>query len=132
MSDKQFEGLLTPIEALACRKSGYEGPWVDYNEDPPWLGDADMAGIIITEEDDPSLVWQEACFAPPLGHFLPMATAPRDGREVLLFGDDGISVCRWNDSGLEGVGWILLPGIAARPDFDFTGWAPGVTPARST
>lgn len=73
-----YRGLLSPEEARACVEAGYRGPWVNYWPDGP------NGHITFRYDADEALL-----FAPPPGYLLPMATAPRDGRHILLHHEPG-------------------------------------------
>lgn len=110
----RFEGLLSVEEARACVAAGYDGPWFT-----PVTDSGGGGALIVAESvavgDRPVWLWdspgndadffvyeQELLgFAPAPGYFLPMATAPRDGRPLLLraegvgSSDSGLIVVRY-------------------------------------
>lgn len=81
-----YEGLLTYDEARACEGAGYSAGWLCHGLTiggyglVRWTSSANAAG--------------DALFAPMPGHWLPVAAAPKDERQLLVRLRDSVEVMR--------------------------------------
>lgn len=149
---RAFEGLLTVEEALACMGAGYDGPWF-----AP-IVEAEGGGSVVVRErtsqgadrvwllempsgDGDQFVYERdlAGFAPAPGYFLPMATAPRDGRTILVAGSRPLPAAAelrpggsaytllalWRGDAWRSAADAALSG--PMPEREFLGWQPVVT-----
>jgi len=113
-----YTGLFTQEEALECERSGYRGGW---SVIMPSTG---------FQVDSVQNFWGPSAHGcvPRTGALLPMACAPKDGREILVFEAAGASVVTWDKLAITGNGdrggWMLSDTSGARPDSDFDGWQP--------
>lgn len=115
-----YEGLLTFEEAKACEEAGYSAGWLTYRMSPEDCVRGTCSGISSIPISVRSL------FAPWPGHWLPMATAPRDGRFILVrMRAEVVESIRF-DNGY----WTQCAGRCFWTDaawLDWLGWQPIVT-----
>lgn len=114
----RYTGLLTPEEARKCVEAGYGGPWVNYKE-----------GYEATTAS--SFAWDGCFYAPLPGHFLPMATAPRDGQTRIYLSykamhQTRVAIAIWFVAPSGGGLWHLNQVGGLLLDEDCIGWAPVV------